>query len=103
MIHRRNFLAGAGALGASLTLPLERVFAAAAEALTPVPLPPPISQAERLQRIAQARALVRRGGIGAVIVESGSSLNYLTGVQWHRSERLTAAVIPAEGDPIIVT
>jgi Xaa-Pro dipeptidase len=103
MIHRRNFLAGAGALGASLTLPLERVFAAAAEALTPVPLPPPISQAERLQRIAKARALMQRNGIGAVIVESGSSLDYLTGVQWHRSERLTAAVIPAEGDPIIVT
>ena len=103
MIHRRNFLAGAGALSAAMTLPLDRLFAAAAEVLKPVPLPPPIGQAERLQRIARARALMAKNGIGAVIVESGSSLDYLTGVEWHRSERLTAAVIPASGDPIIVT
>jgi Xaa-Pro dipeptidase len=38
-----------------------------------------------------------------VLVESGPSLDYYTGVQWWRSERLTAVVIPAEGDPIIVT
>ena len=103
MIHRRNFLAGAGALTAALTLPIDSVFAAAAEALKPVSLPPAISQAERLQRIAKARQLMQRNGIGSIIVESGSSLDYLTGVQWHRSERLTAAVIPATGDPIIVT
>ena len=103
MIHRRNFLAGAGALTAALTLPIDRVFAQAAEALKPVPLPPAISQAERLQRITKARQLMQRNGIGSIIVESGSSLDYLTGVQWHRSERLTAAVIPATGDPIIVT
>jgi Xaa-Pro dipeptidase len=103
MIHRRNFMAGAGALTAALTLPIDRVFAQAAEALKPVPLPPAISQAERLQRIAKARQLMQRNGIGSIIVESGSSLDYLTGVQWHRSERLTAAVIPATGDPIIVT
>jgi len=103
MIQRRGFLAGAGAFAAALTLPLDRVFAAAAEALKPVPLPPPISPAERLQRLARARALMQQNGIGSVIVESGSSLDYLTGVEWRRSERLTAAVIPAEGDPIIVT
>jgi len=103
LVRRRRFLQGAGALAAALTVPLGRTFAAAAEALTPVPLPPQISQAERLQRLAKAKALMVHNGIGAVIVESGSSLDYLTGVQWHRSERLTAAVIPAQGDPIIVT
>jgi Xaa-Pro dipeptidase len=103
MIQRRSFLAGAGAIAAAMAFPMDRAFAAAKEALKPIPLPPPISQAERLQRIAKARALMQQNGIGAVIVESGSSLDYLTGVQWHRSERLTAAVIPAQGDPIIVT
>ena len=39
---------------------------------------------------------MQQNGIGAVLVESGSSLDYLTGVQWHRSERLTAAVVPGE-------
>ena len=103
MIQRRSFLAGAAAIATAMTLPFDRVLAAAAEALKPVPLPPPISQAERLQRIAKARALMQKTGIGSIIVESGSSLDYLTGVQWHRSERLTAAVIPATGDPIMVT
>ncbi|MFL6778930.1 MAG: M24 family metallopeptidase, partial [Sphingomicrobium sp.] len=39
----------------------------------------------------------------AVLVESGPSLDYFTGIQWWRSERLTGVVIPASGDPIIVT
>src|SRR5690242_8813765 len=103
MIQRRGFLVGAGAAAAALTIPFDRAFAAAKEALKPVPLPPPISQAERLGRIAKARQLMQQNGIGSIVVESGSSLDYLTGVQWHRSERLTAAVIPAQGDPIIVT
>ena len=103
MIQRRSFLMVAGATATMMSLPFDRVMAAAAEALTPVVLPPPISQAERLQRLAKARTLMQQNGVGAVIVESGSSLDYLTGVQWHRSERLTAAVIPAQGDPIIVT
>jgi Xaa-Pro dipeptidase len=103
MIQRRSFLAGSVVSAAAMTMPLSRVAAVAAEALTPIPLPPPIGQAERLGRIARARQLMQQNGIGSVIVESGSSLDYLTGVQWHRSERLTAAVVPAHGDPIIVT
>ena len=103
MIQRRRFLTGAAAVAAAMTVPLDHLFAAAAEALRPMRLPPPISAAERLGRISRARQLMQQNGIGAIIVESGSSLDYLTGVQWHRSERLTAAVIPASGDPIIVT
>jgi Xaa-Pro dipeptidase len=103
MIQRRSFLTGAAAATAAMTLSLDRVMAAAAEELRPMPIPPPISSAERLARIAKARQLMQQSGIGAVIVESGPSLDYFTGVQWWRSERLTAAVIPASGDPIIVT
>ena len=86
-----------------MTLPLERVLAQAADELPSIPIPPPIGSAERLQRIARAKALMARHGIDAIIVEPGASLDYFTGVQWWRSERLTAAVIPARGDPIIVT
>jgi Xaa-Pro aminopeptidase len=103
MIERRGFLAGTAAFAAATTVPAMKVIAAAAEALKPVALPPPISSAERLQRITRARLLMQQSGIGAVVVESGSSLDYLTGVEWHRSERLTAAVIPVQGDPIVVT
>ena len=102
-IRRRMFLAGAGALAAGLTLPLDRLAAAAAEELKPVKLPPPISSAERLQRLSRAQELIRRNGMGAVLVESGPSLDYYTGIQWWRSERLTGVVIPAQGDPTIVT
>src|SRR6185436_1373766 len=66
-------------------------------------LPPPITRAERLQRIAKAQQLLRAAGLKALLVESGSSLVYFTGVQWRRSERLTAALIPAEGETVVVT
>jgi Xaa-Pro dipeptidase len=107
MIHapigRRSLLRNGAALAASMTLPLERIFAQAAAELPSIPIPPPISTAERLQRLAKARALMAQHGIGSIIVEAGPSLDYFTGVQWWRSERLTAAVIPAHGEPIIVT
>jgi Xaa-Pro dipeptidase len=41
--------------------------------------------------------------IAAFLVESGPSLEYFTGVRWHRSERTTAALIPAEGRTAVVT
>ena len=63
----------------------------------------PIGAAERARRLARAQALMKAHGIAAVLIEPGSSLIYFTGVVWHRSERLTAAVIPVEGDPCIVT
>jgi len=63
----------------------------------------PIGPEERRARLARAQALMKANGIGAVLIEPGSSLLYFTGVRWGRSERLTAAVIPVEGDPMIVT
>jgi Xaa-Pro dipeptidase len=101
--HRRSFLTGATALGAALTLPVSRLAAAVAEQVTPRPLPPPITAAERNARLARAQQLLRANNLGAMLVESGPSLDYYTGVQWWRSERLTGVVIPAEGAPIIVT
>jgi Xaa-Pro dipeptidase len=92
-----------GAAAAALTVPWARVLAQASAETPSIPIPPPISSAERVQRLARAKELMLHHGIGAVLIESGPSLDYYTGVQWWRSERLTAAVIPAEGDPIIVT
>lgn len=63
----------------------------------------PIGAAERSARIARAQALMKARGIGAVLIEPGSSMIYFTGVEWHRSERLTAAVLPVEGEPCIIT
>ncbi|MFC3580672.1 M24 family metallopeptidase [Sphingomonas hylomeconis] len=63
----------------------------------------PIGTAERTARLARAQALMRANGIGAVLIEPGSSLIYSTGVRWSRSERLTCAILPVEGEPCIVT
>ena len=101
-ISRRALLQG-GAAAAGMTMPIGRVMAQAKDELPRIALPPAITSAERMQRLAKSRELMRRNGIGAMLVESGPSLDYLTGVQWWRSERLTGVVIPAEGDPIIVT
>ncbi len=58
----------------------------------------PIALAERQGRIEKARRLMVANNIDAIFVEPGASLLYFTGIQWGRSERMTAAVIPARGD-----
>ena len=90
----------AGSAAAAAVLPFEGARAMQSAKLK---LPPPISREERAARLAKARSLMQRNGIGAVLIESGPSLDYYTGVQWWRSERLTGVVIPATGGPIIVT
>lgn len=63
----------------------------------------PIGPDERAGRLTRAQALMRANGIGAILIEPGSSMVYFTGVRWGRSERLTAAILPVEGEPCIVT
>ena len=63
----------------------------------------PIDATERAARLARAQSLMKAAGIGAVLIEPGSSMIYFTGVRWHTSERLTLAILPVEGEPCIVT
>ncbi len=62
----------------------------------------PISAAEHRARLEKLQALMQPHS-AALLVEAGSSLEYFTGVHWWRSERTTAALIPAQGPPVIVT
>jgi Xaa-Pro dipeptidase len=72
-------------------------------ALAPWPNPaPPITAAERAQRLARAQALMDQIGAEALIVGAGPSLRYFTGVGWNQTERLVAMVQPREGGPIII-
>ena len=94
---------GAAAAGVAALAPF-KAFAQAAPELKPMTGDvKPISTEERLARIARAQRLMREQGIGALLVEPGASLLYFTGVRWGRSERLTAAIIPAVGEIAIVT
>ncbi|MEA3008312.1 MAG: Xaa-Pro dipeptidase [Sphingomonadales bacterium] len=103
-IGRRGFALGALAVGVALAARPSALLAAAEPALKPMTGDAaPIGRAERLQRLEKARQLMRRYGFGSILVEPGASLDYFTGVQWHRSERLTAALIPVDGDPILFT
>ena len=63
----------------------------------------PIPVAELNARIAKLQGLMQAQGIGGFIVEAGTSLRYFTGIQWWTSERVTAALIPAEGDIVVIT
>jgi Xaa-Pro dipeptidase len=63
----------------------------------------PISAEERRDRIAKVQSLMVQRKIGALIIEPGSTLDYFTGVRWHRSERTTVAIIPAHGETLVVT
>ncbi len=100
---RRNFMTGSVAAIAAGTTGVARAAIAQAGDLRTMTLPPPITPAERKDRIKRAQEAMQKAGIGAVLVEAGPSLDYFTGVQWWRSERLTGTIIPASGDPIIVT
>lgn len=62
----------------------------------------PISVAERKARIVKAQSLLQQHNIAALILEPGAAMDYFTGIQWWRSERLTAVVIPREGEIAVV-
>lgn len=104
LISRRQLLAATVALPIIAAAPLANAVGPDLSTLSDLTVGlRPIDAAERLQRLQRAQALMKANGIGAIMVEAGSSLDYFTGVQWWRSERLTAAVIPVEGEPCIVT
>jgi Xaa-Pro dipeptidase len=104
MLSRRGLLSAGAALTALVGAPpvrgAERPFADL-KPLTGAAKPIPVE--ERRARIAKLQRLLAERNIGALLVEPGASLEYFTGVKWHRSERTTAAVIPTQGDVVIVT
>ncbi len=102
-VTRRNFL-GWTAAGAALAAGLHARRARAEGAgEPPIRFAPPIAAAEREARIAKLQSLMQRDKVAALLVEAGSSLEYFTGIRWWRSERTTAALIPASGKAVVVT
>lgn len=63
----------------------------------------PISSAEMGERLAKVQDLMQRQKIAALLIEPGATLEYFTGIRWHRSERITLAVVPAAGNLLIIT
>ncbi|MGI9237641.1 MAG: M24 family metallopeptidase [Woeseiaceae bacterium] len=63
----------------------------------------PISVEERLARVEKAQRLMADADIDAILIEPGSAMLYFSGISWWRSERLTALIIPREGEIGVVT
>src|SRR5207245_5218080 len=108
-VTRRQLLqlSGAAALGAAAS-PVRA--AAAGEIPAPIAeLKPmtegvsPVSLDERKARLARAQKLLAGEGLDAVVLASGTSLDYFTGAEWGLSERFFGAVLTREGDPAWVT
>jgi Xaa-Pro dipeptidase len=53
-------------------------------------------------RITKAQQAMKEFGLGAIVLEPGPAMMYLTGVRWGKSERSFIVVIPAKGDPAFI-
>lgn len=58
----------------------------------------PISVEERQARIRKAQKLMAENNIQAMVLDSGTSMVYYTGIGWGASERPMLAIIPAQGE-----
>jgi len=114
MPSRRSFLLAASAAVAAPSFPLE-----AQRPSLGLPadfkLPPaiaaltnrrseatPITLDEREHRVERARELLAKNKIDALVICTGTSLNYFSGLTWGQSERFFAWVLPVKGAPFVV-
>jgi Xaa-Pro dipeptidase len=110
MISRRRFM-GVSGLAAAASLPL----ATASTGSDKSSLPPslarlksrkheatPITRDERAARLNRARQLMAENSLDAMLLMSGTSLNYFTGIRWWGGERMFALVLPVKGPAFYV-
>ncbi len=109
-LDRRRFLltsAAAAAAAPTLTLaaqshPYDNIPAPIAALTSRRAEAVPISLTEREARLDRARALMFQHKIDAIVIATGTSLNYFTGLRWGQSERFFAWTLPSKGAPFIV-
>ena len=104
MLSRRAFIGSAA--GAPFVISANQALPAAPGGTELKPITAeakPISMEERRARVAKVQTLMGKSKVAALLVEPGSSLEYFTGIRWHRSERITLAIIPARGEVLVVT
>ncbi|HMF86619.1 MAG TPA: Xaa-Pro peptidase family protein [Gemmatimonadaceae bacterium] len=65
--------------------------------------PAPIAESEREQRRDKARRLMKQLGYSAMLIEPGANMTYFAGIDWGRSERLFAFVLPVTGRPVVIS
>ncbi|MFI5006510.1 MAG: M24 family metallopeptidase [Solirubrobacterales bacterium] len=111
-LSRRALLEMAGATVVGAALPAREAGAAAPDPALPAPVVAlkhmtagmaPITLEEHKSRIARAQTILGETGLDALVLASGSSLEYFTGAAWGLSERFFGMVLGREGAPIWVT
>jgi Xaa-Pro dipeptidase len=109
-MKRRDFLRSASAAAALGTLPGVGSIKPLGAFSPPVdngpksrPVPAPISESEREARREKARRLMSQLGFGAMLIEPGANMNYFAGIEWGRSERLFAFLLPVSGKPVVIS
>lgn len=113
MISRRKFLEVGGTVA---VIPAAHAsFALSRGTRDNPPLPPSIAalksrkgeakaitREERQQRQEHARQLMKENGLDAIVLMTGTSLQYFTGIRWWGGERMFALVLPANGNAFYV-
>ncbi len=106
-VSRRAFARTSAALGGTFVLGTRASDAGAQGSTVPEPIrrlkplpgaPPLISDDERHARIEKARRLMAEQGLGAIILEPGTTMSYFVDVRWGLSERPFLLVLPAQGE-----
>jgi Xaa-Pro dipeptidase len=62
----------------------------------------PITREERQQRQERARQLMKENGLNAIVLMTGTSLQYFAGIRWWGGERMFALVLPPDGNAFYV-
>jgi Xaa-Pro dipeptidase len=104
-MHRREFIQHASALTAAFGLSPSMPALEMPAGPLPIPHPSspiPISEAEREQRRDSARRILRQLDFAAMLVEPGANMTYFAGIEWGRSERLYAFLLPISGRPVVI-
>lgn len=110
MISRRGFLE-ASSLTAMLRITSPTAIASADDTSLPPSLArlksrkneaAPITREERQQRQERARQLMNKNGIDAIVLMTGTSMQYFAGIRWWGGERTFALILPAKGNSFYV-
>ncbi|HEX6627379.1 MAG TPA: aminopeptidase P family N-terminal domain-containing protein, partial [Gemmatimonadaceae bacterium] len=116
-MKRREFLRSTAALTAITAMPVgssvrsagaQETSASVSDPNAPAgargaPAPAPISESEREERREKARKLMGQLGFSAMLIEPGANMNYFAGIEWGRSERLFAFLLPVTGKPVVIS
>jgi Xaa-Pro dipeptidase len=62
----------------------------------------PFSKSDFEGRIILLQEKLREAGAAAAYLHAGTNLFYFTGLKWNASERMVAAIVPADGDIVYV-